>query len=129
MGKRTWLRGCCTGLLLAACTPPPSSAVELHSGARVQFSAAGWSAWTPAIVGKVGNCTALMVPASWDTAASFRIVRLDSVQGLRISTRYDGRTGTDGERRTVKLPPDTAGEEWTAVSAEAIRTRHGGCEP
>lgn len=123
----------CLALALAGCSRGSSvraeADAELMQGARVQFTAQGWRTWTGGIVGKLEACTALMVPDRWDSASSFRIVRIDSLRELRISTRYDGRTGADGLRRTVKLPLDSAGEAWTALPAEAVRARYGGCEP
>jgi hypothetical protein len=116
-------------LLFAACSRAEPADVELMAGARVQFTAQGWRTPTNGIVGKVEECTALMVPDSWESANSFRVVRIDSVHELRVSTRFDGATGDDGKRRVVKLPLDSAGERWTAVSAKALRARYGGCEP
>lgn len=116
-------------LSLGACTRESSPPAELPPGARVQFTAPGWRTWTGGIVGKVEDCTALMVPDSWDSAVSFAVVRIDSLRELRISTRYDGRPATDGTRRTVKLPLDSAGEAWTTLPVKAVRARYGGCEP
>lgn len=119
----------CAALLAAGCSPAPAAQAELLPGARVQFTAQGWRTWTGGVVGKVEECTALMVPDSWESANSFRVVRIDSLHQLRVSTRYDGRTGDDGRRRVVKLPLDSAGESWTEVPASALRVRYGGCEP
>jgi hypothetical protein len=115
-------------LFLGACTRA-SPAPELAPGARVQFIAPGWRTWTGGIVGKVEECTALMVPDRWDTAVSFAVVRIDSLRELRVSTRFDGLTGEDGRRRTVKLPLDSAGEAWTTLPVKAVRARYGGCQP
>jgi hypothetical protein len=117
----------CLCVLQAACegAAPP----ELPSGARVQFpSPRPAGQWTAAIVGKVGECTALMVPDDWTAPNRFRVVRIDSVRELRISTRYDGLPGDDGRRRTVKLPPDTVGEGWTSLPLRALRARYGACD-
>lgn len=124
----TWAVGAAL-LACAGCSRAPAPEAELLPGARVQFTAQGWRTWTGGIVGKVEACTAVMVPDSWEQANSFRVVRIDSLQELRISTRYDGRTGTDGRRRIVKLPLDSAGEAWTEVAAGALRARYGNCEP
>lgn len=129
MIHRIWLLAACVALAWGACARGPAADAELRPGARIRFTATGWRTWTAGIVGKVEECTALMVPDSWDTANSFRVVRIDSLRELRISTRYDGRTGDDGRRRVVKLPLDSAGEGWTRVPASAVRARYGGCEP
>ena len=126
--RTTFLRwAVCVCVLQAACKeePPP----ELPSGARVQFTAPRPAGrWTAAIVGKVGECTALMVPDDWTTPNRFRVVRIDSVQGLRISTRYDGLTGDDGRVRNVTLPPDTVGEGWTSLPLRPLQARYGACD-
>ncbi len=70
-----------------------------------------------------------MVPDSWEGPETYRIVRLDAVRALRISTRYDGRTGEDRPSGKVKIPPDTVGEGWTPLPVEAVRRRYGACEP
>lgn len=129
MNHAIWVLAACAALVLGACTRTSSATVELPPGARVQFTAAGWRTWTGGIVGKVEECTALMVPDSWENANSFRVVRIDSLLALRISTRFDGLAGDDGRRRTVKLPLDSVGERWTAVPVNAVRARYGGCEP
>lgn len=119
----------CLALALCACSRASPADAELAQGARVQFTAAGWRTWTGAIVARVEDCTALMVPDSWESANGFRIVRIDSLLQLRVSTRYDGRAGADGRRRTVRLPLDSAGEAWTTMPVQAVRARYGGCEP
>ncbi|WP_420127742.1 hypothetical protein [Longimicrobium sp.] len=116
-------------LSLGACTRAPSAPPELAPGARVQFIAPGSPTWTGGIVGRVEECTALMVPDSWDSASGFRVVRIDSLRELRVSTRFDGLAGEDGRRRTVKLPLDSAGEAWTTLPVKAVRARYGGCAP
>lgn len=116
-------------LSLGACTRASAAPPELPPGARVQFTAEGWRTWTGGIVGKVAECTTLMVPDDWDSASSFRVVRIDSLRELRISTRFDGLTGDDGRRRTVKLPLDSAGEAWTTLPVDELRERYGRCEP
>lgn len=115
---------------LSACAAPaPEAETELHNGARVQFPSAGTDPWTEAIVADVGGCTMLAVPWSWDSDESFRLVRIDSLRALRVSTRYDGRMGPDSIPRTAEMPPDTVGEEWTELPMDAVRARYGGCEP
>ena len=121
----------CFGLIfVSACVDSPHLDVELPAGARVQYAddPAG-SRWTAAIVGTVGECTALMVPDSWDAPEGYIIVRIDSISALVVSDRYDGRTGEDGRLRATRVPPDTVGEGWTPVPIEALRRRYGGCEP
>jgi hypothetical protein len=117
---------CLFTLLNGACTreAPP----QLRSGARVQFTAPpSVQPWTTAIVGTVGECTAFMVPDDWVSPSRFRVVRIDSVEALRVSTRYDGLTGEDGRRRTVKFPPDTTGEGWASLNVRALQARYGAC--
>lgn len=113
----------------AGCTDTRVSDALLEPGARVRFQTTeGRSRWDDGLVGTVGGCTAVLVPASWDTVVGFSVVRIDSVTALRMSTRYDGRL-IDGERRRATFPPDTAGEEWRELSVSEIRARFGSCEP
>lgn len=129
---RTALRTSGAALVLAAvsvCTPAPEPEIVLEPGARVHFQAGGGAArWDHGIVGSVGECTAVLVPFSWDSMVGFTIVRIDSVQAIRVSTRYDG-TAVGDERRRAPFPPDTAGETWRELPAAAVRARYGSCEP
>jgi hypothetical protein len=119
----------------AACSPTADPDVTLQPGARVQFAEdAAAELWTAAIVGHVGSgqdddCTTLMVPDSWEQPERYRIVRLDAVGALRVSTRYDGLPGEDGRPRATSVPPDTVGEGWTPLPIDAVRRRYAGCEP
>lgn len=107
---------------LAACGRAAEADAELPSGARVQFESDGTRGWTTGLVGTVGECTAIMVPGSWEAADRFDVVRIDDVRALRISTRYDGAP------RVAPMPPDTAGEEWRALPLEAVRDRYADCD-
>lgn len=122
----------CAGVLVlggAACTPASESAVVLEPGARVHFQAGdGAGRWDHGIVGSVGECSAVLVPLSWDSMVGFTIVRIDSVRAIRVSTRYDGALVGD-ERRRAPFPPDTIGETWRELPAAAVRARYGSCEP
>jgi hypothetical protein len=115
-------------LLIAGCGPSADGEGPLlHEGARVRFQAArGGDGWTTAMVGRAGNCMALMVPDSWSEPRRFQVVLVDSVAALERSTRYDG---VDETRRATAWPPDTAGEGWTALPMDRIRRLHGGCDP
>lgn len=113
---------------LAACGGADAEA-ELPNGARVQFESEATRRWTTGLVGTVGECTAIMVPGSWEAADRFDIVRIGDVRALRISTRYDGLPGDDGAPRITPIPPDTAGEEWRTLPLEAVQARYGACEP
>ncbi len=115
-------------LLIAGCGPSADGEGPLlHEGARVRFQAArGGGGWTAAMVGRAGPCLALMVPDSWSEPRRFDVVLVDSVAGLRRSSRYDG---ADTTRRVAAWPPDTTGETWTGLPLDRVRRLHGGCDP
>jgi len=78
----------------------------LAEGDRVQIAAASLGpGWHPGTVGKVGNCTTLLVSSPPPPAppVRFTVVSLDSVTGIR--------------------------REGRALSIAALRRAYGGCRP
>lgn len=103
---------------------------ELAQGARVRFLAPSYSRrWQSGMIGMAGKCTAVMVPNSWSAPTRFDVVRVDDLQGLRLSTLFDGRPGRDGLPRIYGTAADTAGEGWRDLPLERLRARYGGCDP
>jgi hypothetical protein len=116
-------------MLACACGHPEAGEeTELPFSARVQVLTGG-KPWRSGVTGTAGNCTGVMIPDSWSAPRRFNVVLIDSVTGLRISSRYDGRPGPDGKPRTFEIPGDTTGETWRDLPLDPIRKRYGGCSP
>lgn len=119
----------CWALIACGCGPTDAdSEAELPQDARVQVMANNRE-WRSGVMGAAGDCTAVMIPDSWSMPRRFNVVLIDSVTGIRISSRYDGRPGPDGKPRTFEIPGDTTGETWRDLPLDPLRSRYGGCVP
>lgn len=90
-------------------------------GSRVQvISPRLGEGWREGVVGKVGDCLAVMV-AREGSRASFDGLRFDQITRLRV---HQGQPTPVGAAQA-----NAAGDRWTEVPVAPLRARHGDCTP
>lgn len=97
------------------------AAPTIAYGTRVQvISPTLGEGWREGVVGKVGECLAVMV-AREGTQVSFRGLRFDQITRLRVD---QGQSAPAGAAQA-----NAAAGGWTEVPVAPLRAQHGDCTP
>lgn len=114
--------------LLSSCAA--ESAHDVGQGARVRLQARSLGpAWHPATIGAVGDCMAAMVGEPPDQPVRMKVIGLNDVTRMQVSSSYDGLRDGAGTVRAWAPGADTTGEQWREVALDAVRTKEGNCLP
>jgi hypothetical protein len=123
-----WIIPIAIAALLCSCASHP--AAEIGQGARVRLqTGADASAWQGATIGTVGDCMAAMVGEPPDEPVRMKVIGLNDVTRMQVSSRYDGLRDREGAVRGWAPGADTTGEQWREVALDAVRAKQGNCSP
>lgn len=101
--------------------PEVTAAEEiLPYGASVRFREDAGTRWIEGLVGRLGECTALMVPLD---GGGFRPVLLSGVAEIEIQRS----SAEDGGSSELKEPPSSI--EWVSLPADEVRKAGNACSP
>jgi hypothetical protein len=114
--------------LLCSCTR--NAEPEIGQGARVRLqTGSDAAAWQGATIGTVGDCLAAMVGEPPEQPVRMKVIGLNDVTRMQVSSRYDGLRDGEGAVRAWAPGADTTGEQWRDVALDAVRAKQGNCSP
>lgn len=114
--------------LLSSCGP--QAAAGVGEGARVRLQARSLGpAWHQATIGAVGDCMAAMIGEPPEQPVRMKVIKLEDVTRMQVSSRYDGLLDAEGAVRAWAPGADTTGEQWRDVALDAVQAKQGNCLP